>query len=179
MPLGILNDKSWLSLTKDEEVIDEANPSMWASLPAYIFSGVLIGIGVFVALYFGIPEALIISLVGFLLGSAEEIRRRFTWYVLTTEEVYVKTGIISQYPRHARYDNIEDHEMDKTIVERIFGFADIYLATAGSDGQELLISNVPDAQNFKNEIVSQIDIAHERMYANSRDEAEDSGGSRE
>jgi uncharacterized membrane protein YdbT with pleckstrin-like domain len=179
MPFRILNDKSWLSLTKDEEIIHEVNPSFWASLPTYVFAGVLVGVGVLAALYFMIAPLLLVSVVGLILGVAEEIRRRFTWYVLTTEEVYVKTGIISQYPRHARYDNIEDHEMDKTIVERIFGFADIYLATAGSDGQELLMDNVPNAQDFKNEIVSQIDIAHERMYAKSRDEAELSGGAQE
>lgn len=176
MPLRILNDKSWLSLTKDEEIIVEENPSKWASLPAYAFGGLLLGIGVVVAFWFAIPEALVISLIGLLLALAEEIRRRFTWYVLTTEEVYVKTGIISQYPRHTRYDNLEDYEMDKSILERIFGFADIHLATAGTNEQELLMKNVPNAQSFKNEIVGQKDIAYERMYAKSREDAEQSGG---
>lgn len=175
MVFSLLNDKDWITLTKDEEILEEHNPSVWASLPAYVFGGVLVGVGIIAAIYVTTP-ALGVSVLGVLLAAMEEIRRRFTWYVLTTEEVYLKTGIISQYPRSSRYDDVKDTYISQSVLERIFGFADVYLATPGTDGQEFKMANVPNAQEFKNQIANQIDIAHERAYLKSRDEAEDTGG---
>lgn len=164
--------KDWITLTPDEKVVSARHPAIWPVLNQIVFGGILVVAGVWGAWEFSEVLFLLISIVGIGLAGYAELNRRKSWYVLTTEEVYKKFGIISVSTTHARYDDIQNAELNQSAIENLLDFGDVRLATAGNATTEFRLENIPDPSSFRSNIVRQIDIAQERAYNKSREEAE-------
>ena len=81
-------------------------------------------------------------------GVATYLRWRFTHYVITTQELYYRSGIITKSVIQVRLANIQNTRYSRSILERIFGYGDISIQTSGTDSTELLIENVPNPQDI-------------------------------
>lgn len=128
----------WLSLDPDEEVV-------WSGRPA------------FETLYGTIATGLVFTLVliGFLilLGVPFSYYRiQNTDYVVTTESLYVKTGVFSTNIETVDLDRIQNTEYSRSFWGKQFGYGTISISTAGSSGAEISFSGIPDAPTVRDHI---------------------------
>lgn len=170
-----LQDADWLVLTPDEEVISAKHPSIWPSLQQIVIGVIMAIVGIGVAIQVSI-FGLVLVPIGLMVAAIAEIQRRHRWYVLTTEQVWKKRGIISQRTVQSRFDDVENITLSKSITERVLNFGDIKILTSGTDMSEFRLENVPNPTQYKTKAIEQLDIVNERGYMQSREEAEEIAG---
>jgi uncharacterized membrane protein YdbT with pleckstrin-like domain len=128
----------WLSLDPDEDVV-------WIGRPA------------FETLYGSIATGLVLTvvLVGvlILLGIPFSYYRiENTDYVVTTESLYVKTGVLSTNIETVDIDRIQNTEYNRSFWGERFDYGTISISTAGSSGAEISFSGIPDAPSVRDHI---------------------------
>jgi uncharacterized membrane protein YdbT with pleckstrin-like domain len=184
---------SWLHLGENERVLWSGRQSRIPLLPSsLIFGIVLIAIcGVFVLggpmVFLPISDMtltelnilggvtvtisllstlilLVFALLALLAEVSTYLRWRFTRYLITTQELYYRTGIISESVVQIRLENIQNTRYSRSILERLFGYGDISIETSGTDGTELVMWNIPNPQQVNGVLTNQ----HGRI-ANNRE----------
>lgn len=145
-------------LTDDERVLDDFNPH-WRALMAPIVVTVLAVVGAGLATWFASTQGWNITgwiwLVA-LLGAASYaipmvIQWKFTQYVLTTERIIVRGGVISKHGTEIPLEVINNVLFSQSAFERALGYGDVLVESAGSMGQSRL-ANIPDPEHFQSEI---------------------------
>ncbi|MGH2729460.1 MAG: PH domain-containing protein, partial [Actinomycetota bacterium] len=69
------------------------------------------------------------------------LRWRFTNFVLTTDRLITRSGIIAKQSKEIPLERINDVAFSQSVFERILGAGDLLIESAGERGQER-ISNV-------------------------------------
>lgn len=144
-------------LTDDEDVLVELHPH-WRVLLAPFFWIILTG-GAVVAAFqvrnppsWLIPAVVLLSLVFFLgLGLPPLIKRLFTLYVLTTERIVVRTGVLNRSSREIPLESISNVVFSQSIMERMLGYGDVVLESAG-DTSTTRLDDVPDPEMFQSKV---------------------------
>jgi uncharacterized membrane protein YdbT with pleckstrin-like domain len=78
----------------------------------------------------------IVSLVAFFfLAALPFLRWRFTMFVLTSDRLITRTGIISKHSKEIPLERINDVTFTQTVLERALGAGDLFLESAGERGQ--------------------------------------------
>ena len=144
-------------LTDDESVVVELRPH-WRVLLAPAFGLVLTG-GAVVAAFqvrdrpdWLVPAVSLLSLV-FLLGLAVPplVRRWFTLYVLTTERIVVRTGVLSRSSKEIPVESISNVVFSQRLAERLLGYGDVLLESSGETSATRL-QDVPDPEQFQSRV---------------------------
>ena len=144
-------------LTDDETVVDELRPH-WRVLLAPAFWLVLTA-GAVVAAFqvrnpptWLVPAMLLLALVFFLgLGVPPLLRWLSTLYVLTTERVVVRSGILSRSSREIPLESISNVVFNQRIAERMLGYGDVLLESSGETSATRL-HDVPDPEAFQSRV---------------------------
>ena len=142
-------------LTDDEEVVREFHPhwrvllmaGVWVVLGlalvvvgAMSFDGVATwvtaGVGVLVVLVFAVPRL---------------VAWRFRLYVLTTERIVVRDGVVRREGTEIPLESINNVLFNQTMVERLLGYGDVLIESAGSRGQSRL-TDIPDPEAFQSQV---------------------------
>lgn len=161
----------WVHLTEDEEVLWADYPSIYTIWSDILFSLVLIVIGIAFTIALTLPldwvpefltgkwawTPLILVVAGIVFGGIQYGLLRRTRYVITSEEVYRKEGLISQNVTSIRHDRIQNTSCSQSALERALSFGDITIFTAGSDDQEILLTDVPHPQQVTGIITEALD----------------------
>lgn len=164
----------WLHLTDDEEVLWDGHPSLYTIGSDILFSLVLIVVGLGLTAAFlipldWVPEAfaeqrallpLIFVAAGIVFFGIQYGMLRRTHYVITTEEVYRKEGLISQDVLKIRHDRIQNTTCSQSALERLLSLGDITIYTAGSDDLEILLTNVSQPQDVNGILTEAFDNAN-------------------
>lgn len=145
-------------LTDDERVLDDFNPH-WRALMAPIVVTVLLVVGAGLATWFASTQGWDITgwiwLVAMLAAAGYAIpmviQWKFTQYVLTTERIIVRGGVISKHGTEIPLEVINNVLFSQSAFERALGYGDVLVESAGSMGQSRL-SNIPDPEHFQSEI---------------------------
>ena len=112
-----------------------------------------------------LPRLLLLAgvVVAWLLtGAIGFLRWRTTEYVLTTDRMIVRTGIVAKQGREIPLENINDIAFSQTVFERMVGSGDLLVESAGEFGQSRY-SDIPKPHLVQNEIYRQIEEARARM----------------
>jgi len=128
----------WLSLDPGEEVVWIGRPA-FETLYGQIVSGLL----------------LTVVLIGFLILLGVPfayLRIQNTDYVVTTESLYVKSGIFSTNIETVDLDRIQNTEYNRSFWGKQFGYGSISISTAGSSGAEISFDGIPDAPVVRDRI---------------------------
>jgi hypothetical protein len=144
----------WVTLDDDEEIIWIATPSRWTYV-GVILSAVLGSIVALVIAFNGSVDVYVGPLpfdylLLYVLPIAAtptllyEIESRNTKYVLTTKQVWYKSGILTEYTNPIRLENVTTIEYDQTYKERLCSVGDIYVSTAGTGGYDMVLQKIPD-----------------------------------
>jgi len=145
-------------LTDDEHVLDDFNPH-WKALMAPIAITVALVVGAGIATWVADTQTwritwwiwLVALLLVLALAVPKVIRWKFTQYVLTTERIIVRQGVISRSGTEIPLENINNVLFSQTAFERALRYGDVLVESAGSMGQSRL-ANIPDPEHFQSEI---------------------------
>lgn len=149
----------WFTEIPDETIKWIGHPSIITRIPQFILSVVVICIGAIAPVWtyqfaHGLELALIPLGAGLFIyeylsiksitipGTNFQIGGRT--YVITDQRIIKKTGIISRNTLVLRYANIEHTSKTQSILERIFDFGDVEIATAGTGFTEAYLDDVRD-----------------------------------
>ena len=141
------------SLTDDESVVLSFRQH-WKllAIPALWFLGVLVALFVvFQWIPGGAAADLILTLI--VLGAFVwlVIRPVVSWlvtrYVLTTERLMTRTGLIAQSGIEIPLERITNVNFSQSVLERFLGAGDLLVESAGTTGQSRF-ANIPRPDNF-------------------------------
>jgi uncharacterized membrane protein YdbT with pleckstrin-like domain len=170
-------------LTDGEEILTQFRPHWKVLLPAIGWAMLLAAIAGFAAaalperwspnwsfgLSFGIALAL------WLVISAKALVAWYaTNYVLTTERIVVRQGLIARTGTEIPLENITNVLFSQRVIERMLGYGDVLIESAGSQGQSRL-SDIPDPEAFQSEVyrARELRTLHFRNSGNSNVGARD------
>lgn len=142
-------------LGHDEEVLAAFRPHWRVLLPALAWAMLATaGVGAAFAALERPWEwvALVVALALWLLVAGRAVLRWwFTSYVLTSERIIVRRGMVARSGTELPLENIVNVLFSQKVAERLLGYGDVLVESAGSQGQSRL-SDVPDPQGFQSEI---------------------------
>jgi uncharacterized membrane protein YdbT with pleckstrin-like domain len=155
----------WVTLTEGEEVLWQGHPSLRLITPSVVVGLVLAVGGLALTIVLTDPPIRWLPLLGIPLGLAvvawAYVSLVSTRYVLTSEEIYRKTGVISQSVAQIRLDRVQNTTCSQSLTERLFSYGDITIYTAGSDTMDITLADVPDPQQVNRHLTEALDAASE------------------
>jgi uncharacterized membrane protein YdbT with pleckstrin-like domain len=141
-------------LTEGEEVIREFRPH-WRllALPAL---WTVLTVALIVVVYASLPvEApwshllAVLAFVGWLVFAAWPFATWwFTLYVLTSERLITRRGIIARSGLEIPLENINDVKFSQNIIERLLRSGDLLIESAGEQGQSRF-ADIPEPEEFQ------------------------------
>lgn len=148
----------WLHFDPEEEPLWAGHPSRMAYLPRYLTGIALVVAGLVGVALLGEFALLGVAGValGFLVGGRAHYERISTAYVITTERVYHKRGLISRNVSQIRYDRVQNTSYSQSVLERLFSYGDVGVTSAGTGQVEILLRSIPDPVRIKRLVSDQL-----------------------
>ncbi|WP_435360685.1 PH domain-containing protein [Haloarchaeobius sp. DFWS5] len=141
----------WLTLDEDEEVVWSGRPDPRSVYTAYAI---------------GIPLIPLVGLGLLIIGSAY-LYQKNTHYVVTTDGLYKKTGVLSRDVQKIDFDKVQNISFSEGVVGKYFGFGNVDISTAGGSGVEMQFQAVTDPKQVQERINKRI-----KQSRGTRDEDE-------
>jgi uncharacterized membrane protein YdbT with pleckstrin-like domain len=161
-PRRLLND--------DEDVVLDLRPHWWALAgPAVgLVLAVAAGIAALVAVHVDavrVAVAIVIgvALLAFLIRFA---RWSATNFVVTTDRLIFRSGVLAKSGREIPLDRINDITYRQTIFQRLLRAGDLMIESAGERGQETF-ATVPRPELVQNEIYRQMQLGRNNAVSAS------------
>ena len=141
-------------LTDDETIIRQFRPH-WRLLFMPVVWAIL-GIAAIILLYvlFDLDSAISAAIVGVILIAlipltiVRFVQWWFTTYVLTSERLITRKGVIAKSGIEIPLDNITNVVFSQNVIERLLGSGDLLIESAGESGQSRF-SDIPDPEDFQ------------------------------
>ena len=159
-------------LSEDEELIYDLRPH-WLTLvvPALITLVVVVAVGaawvVVPAGELQQPAQLAVGVIGVLVLLVTVAGRVLRWstthFVLTTERLIFRSGLVAKFGREIPLERINDVTFSQSLFERLVGVGDLLIESAGEHGQSRF-SNIRDPEAVQLEIYRQME-ANDRRRA--------------
>jgi len=159
-------------LSEDEELIYDLRPH-WLTLvvPVLITLVVVVVVGAaWVVVPAGDlqqPARLAVGLLGVVLLLATVVGRVLRWstthFVLTTERLIFRSGVVAKFGREIPLERINDVTFSQSLFERLIGAGDLLVESAGEHGQSRF-SDLRDPEAVQLEIYRQME-ANDRRRA--------------
>lgn len=148
-------------LTDDEEILREFHahwrvllPPIGVALVLLVVAGVIGALaGTTMLGSFTLASVLwVLAIVVSIVAAIQPvIRWWFTRYVLTTERIIVRRGVVSRSGVEIPLENVNNVHFSQRVVERMLGYGDVLLESAGATGQSRL-TNIPEPERFQSQI---------------------------
>src|SRR5688572_26141089 len=146
-----------MDLHPGEEIVFEGHPS-WRALLLFYLSGAAIAV---VALIIGIlisgwALGILLGVVVFgVLLVAGFVKRMATRYVLTTERLHIRRGLLAKRTQETRVQRVQNVNTNQTLFQRIMRVGTVDFDTAGTDDSEFRFVGVANPA----EVVRAVDRA--------------------
>ena len=142
-------------LSPDEEIVMQFRPH-WHALLVPILVGVVAIVGIVIAALLTETTVMWILVVGIIgiwvLASAQTIANWWTTqYVLTTERVVRRAGVLSRSGTEIPLEVINNVAFSQTVFERMIRSGDLLIESAGESGQSRFV-NIPDPEGLQSRI---------------------------
>ncbi|REA06414.1 hypothetical protein DEQ92_02380 [Haloferax sp. Atlit-6N] len=129
----------WLTLDDDEEVLWADTPHPYSLVPSFIV---------------GVPLSLVLVGIPLLVGSY--LSHKNTNYVVTSDALYRKSGVLSRSVQRIEFDKVQDTSYSQTFLGAQFGYGSVNISTAGGSGIEMSFQNVAEPQSLQSLINERI-----------------------
>jgi membrane protein YdbS with pleckstrin-like domain len=159
-------------LSEDEELIYDLRPH-WLTLVVPVLLTVVVAVVVLAAWVvmpagdLQQPARLAVGLLGVAVLLATVVGRVVRWatthFVLTTERLIFRSGLVAKFGREIPLERINDVTFSQSLFERVIGAGDLLIESAGEHGQSRF-SNVRDPEAVQLEIYRQME-ANDRRRA--------------
>ena len=153
-------------LADHEEVIFDLKPHWVAVVPSVLWTVVALAVIVASMLFFSGTLALvglgIAALLWLLTAIPPFVRWRFTTFVLTTDRIITRSGVIAKHSKEIPLERINDVAFSQSVLDRILGAGDLLIESAGERGQGR-ISNVRNPERVQLMIYEESEKNNNRM----------------
>lgn len=122
----------WLTLDEDEEIVWSGKPHESSLVPALVV---------------GVPLSLI--LIGLFIIAGTYLQRENTQYVVTTDGLYKKTGILSRDVQRIDFGKVQNTSYSQGFFGSRFGYGNVDISTAGGSGIEMQFRSVPEPREIQ------------------------------
>jgi uncharacterized membrane protein YdbT with pleckstrin-like domain len=152
-------------LSEDEELIYDLRPHWWTLVvPVLITVLVTAAVGVaWVATPSGslqAPARLVVGMAGLvalaMLVAGRVLRWLTTHFVLTTERLIYRSGVVAKFGREIPLERINDVTFSQSVFERLIGIGDLVIESAGEHGQSTF-SDIRDPEAVQLQIYRQME----------------------
>jgi uncharacterized membrane protein YdbT with pleckstrin-like domain len=156
-PARLLND--------GEDIVLDLEPH-WRSLAAP-GAGLVAALGLAIVVSLAAFSNYVFILPGVLGAAAAAVfglrwlRRRTTNFVLTTDRLVLRSGIIAKKGKEIPLERINDITFHQTVFERLIGTGDLMIESAGARGQELF-ADLPRPEYVQNALYREIERFRDR-----------------
>lgn len=135
-------------LADHEKVVFDIRPHWISVIPSALWT--LVAIAAWVAGYrvadsiFDKPSTVdtaqnVVAIAAILLWIIQAVipflRWRFTMFVLTSDRLITRSGIVSKHSKEIPLERINDVAFSQTVLERVLGAGDLFIESAGERGQ--------------------------------------------
>lgn len=154
---------SWVTLTDGEQIMWNGHPSVWSIGRWLVIGIILLAVGIAGAVR--LTELLrLLSLVpiviGVLLIIGQTVRKRQQIrYVVTSEEIYKKTGLLSRDVTNFRIDRIQNTSYTQSFPERLLTYGTIRIEMAGTGDDDFVLHDIPNPKHVIGLITERLDKA--------------------
>jgi membrane protein YdbS with pleckstrin-like domain len=142
-------------LSDDEDIVEQFRPHWRVLLPVLAWAMVSAALGGLAVAALDRPwrEVAIGAAVvlWLLLARRALLDWWFTNYVLTTERIVVRRGMIARTGTEIPLEQITNVLFSQTVIERVLGYGDVILEAAGSQGRSEL-HDIPDPEGFQQQV---------------------------
>jgi uncharacterized membrane protein YdbT with pleckstrin-like domain len=156
-----------MDLHPGEEIVFEGHPS-WRGVLSFYVKG--LGIALLIGLIFffavstaaGIGAFVAIMAIVILVGLVKRIATR---YVISTERLNIRTGILSKHVQQTSIDRVQNVNTEQTFVDRILRVGAVDFDTAGTDDSDFtfrgvsnpagIVAAVDRAQRVRREVLGE------------------------
>ena len=122
----------WLTLDEDEEIVWSGKPHESSLIPALVV---------------GLPLSLV--LIGLFIIAGAYLQRENTQYVVTTDGLYKKTGILSRDVQRIDFGKVQNTSYSQGFFGSRFGYGNVDISTAGGSGIEMQFRSVPEPREIQ------------------------------
>jgi uncharacterized membrane protein YdbT with pleckstrin-like domain len=152
-----------MDLHPGEQLVFEGHPSWRAVLRFYVLGVILVGIaaaigalaaGTGIAILAGAVVLAIVVLAGL-------VKRSATRYVITTERLHIRRGILSKSTQETRIERVQNVNTKQSVFERLLQVGTVDFDTAGTDDSEFRFVGVGNPE----EVVRAVDRAQRSISA--------------
>ena len=157
-------------LSEDEELIYDLRPH-WLTLvvPVLLTLLVVLAVGAaWVVMPAGDlqqPAQLAVGVIGVLVLLVTVAGRVLRWstthFVLTTERLIFRSGVVAKFGREIPLERINDVTFSQSVFERLIGIGDLVIESAGEHGQSTF-SDIRDPEAVQLQIYRQMDASGRR-----------------
>src|SRR4051794_14344425 len=146
-----------MDLHPDEEIVFEGHPS-WRGVLSFYISGV--GAAVVLGIVVGLIAGSVIGSVVAVAGIAAVIiggllKRIATHYVVTTQRLRIRRGILAKKVQQTRIDRIQNVNTQQRFIDRVLRVGTVDFDTAGTDDSDFTFRGIADPD----EVVGAVDRA--------------------
>jgi uncharacterized membrane protein YdbT with pleckstrin-like domain len=155
-------------LAENENLVFDLKPH-WIELLYPVFWTVVLAIAAYlaqtVARHHARPREiiLVVAIVLWLwLAVAPFLRWAYTDFVLTTERLITRTGVLAKHSKEIPLERINDVTFNQSVLQRMVGAGTLVIESAGERGQET-ISHVRNPEQVQLMIYKQTERSSDRM----------------
>jgi uncharacterized membrane protein YdbT with pleckstrin-like domain len=156
-----------MDLHPGEEMVFEGHPSWRAVLSFYVTGVVIVAVVAAIgALVSGGGLAVLLGVIVFaLVVIAGLIKRQATRYVITSERLHIRHGILSKRTQETRVQRVQNVNTEQSFFERILQVGTVDFDTAGTDDSEFRFVGVANPE----EVVRAVDRAQRAATTEARE----------
>ncbi|MEX2579195.1 MAG: PH domain-containing protein [Verrucomicrobiales bacterium] len=148
----------------DEAIVEEIHPAVFRRhLLGFLLCLLLVaggGAGIWFGLaLLGSPEGLgilagsgLAILIGLFFIVKWIIVSRTTKLTLTSERILYRHGIFNHRTSEVRYTDVRNIALDLSLRERLLGYGDLSVSSAGQDDMEIVIHDIPNPEKVVEKI---------------------------
>lgn len=151
-------------LNEEEDIVLDLHPHWWflvGPIVATIAASVLAVVLARVEVDFVWLAGLVLVLVALLWLFVRYLKWRTTNFVLTTDRLIHRAGVLAKQGREIPLERINDLTVNQSLFERIIRAGDVLIESGGERGQSLL-SDLPNPFAVQNAIYTEIERAQAR-----------------
>jgi uncharacterized membrane protein YdbT with pleckstrin-like domain len=159
-----------MDLHPGEEIVFEGHPS-WRGVLSFYLKGLAIALAIGAILLFAVSTGtgiLAFAIVMALVIVVGLIKRMSTRYVISTERLNIRTGILAKRVQQTSINRVQNVNTEQTFVDRLLRVGAVDFDTAGTDDSDFTFRGVANPDR----IVAAVDRAQriERTVAAERGE---------
>lgn len=157
-------------LAEHETLVFDLKPHFVAIIPSVIWTVLALAAGIaadVLADGVAVQVILVVVIVGWaILAIPPFLRWQFTLFVLTTDRLITREGVIAKRSKEIPLERINDVAFNQTFIERMLKAGDLLIESAGETGQNR-IYNVRDPEKVQLAIFAESEKNQDRMYKGS------------